>query len=100
MRRGTTPTYSFTLPAGMKLRDFTAAYLTFSQSGHTVLEKTINELEATEKGFRFFLSQADTLCFKPGPVYIQLRARTLDGTAVASDIISAVAQGVRKDGEI
>ena len=100
MRRGTTPSYSFTLPVGMRLRDFTAAYLTFAQNGHTVLEKTLNELEATERGFRFFLSQADTLCFKPGPVYIQLRARTSDGTAVASDIISAVAQGVLKDGEI
>ena len=100
MRRGTTPAYSFSLPAGIHLRDFAAAYLTFAQNGHVILEKALEELEATEEGFRFSLSQADTLRFSTGPVHIQLRARMPDGTAVASDVLSAVAQGVLKDGEI
>ena len=100
MRRGTTPTYSFSLPDGMHLRDFSAAYLTFAQNGHIIIEKTLEALEATEEGFRFSLSQADTLCFSTGPVQIQLRARMRDGTAVASDVLSAVALEVLKDGEI
>ena len=51
-------------------------------------------------GFRLFFSQADTLCFSPGPVKIQIRARLRDGNAVASDIISTTALEVLKDGEI
>ena len=100
MWRGTTPTYTFTLPEEVKLDDFTTVYLTFSQNGHNVLEKTKEELEATDEGFRLLFSQADTLCFSPGPVRIQLRARMPDGTAVASNVISTTAQEVLKDGEI
>ena len=100
MWRGTTPTYTFTLPDDVKLDDFTTVYLTFSQNGHNVLEKTKDELEATDEGFRLLFSQADTLCFSPGPVKIQLRARMPDGTAVASNVISTTAQEVLKDGEI
>ena len=100
MWRGTTPTYTFTLPDGVNLEDFSSVYLTFAQNGHTVLEKTKDELEAADGGFRLLFSQADTLSFSPGPVKIQLRARLPDGTAVASNVISTTAQEVLKDGEI
>ena len=100
MWRGTTPTYNFTLPEGIGLEDFSTVYLTFAQNGHNVLAKTKDELEATDSGFRLFFSQADTLCFTPGPVKIQFRGRFPDGQAVASDIISTTAQEVLKDGEI
>ena len=100
MWRGTTPVHTFTLPEGVALDDFAVLFVTYAQGGRTVLEKNKDELEAADGGFRLVFSQADTLCFKPGPVYIQLRARTSDGTAVASNIISTVAQGVLKDGEI
>ena len=100
MWRGTTPTYNFTLPDGVRLEDFSTVYLTFAQNGHNVLEKTKDELESTDDGFRLLFSQADTLCFSPGPVKIQIRARLRDGNAVASDIISTTALEVLKDGEI
>ena len=100
MWRGTTPTYNFTLPEGIGLEDFSTVYLTFAQNGHNVLEKTKDELESTDDGFRLLFSQADTLCFSPGPVKIQIRARLRDGNAVASDIISTTALEVLKDGEI
>ncbi len=100
MWRGTTPTYNFILPEGIRLEDFSTVYLTFAQNGHNVLEKTKDELESTDDGFRLLFSQADTLCFSPGPVKIQLRARMPDGTAVASNVISTTAQEVLKDGEI
>ena len=82
------------------LDDFDVVYVTYSQSGRTVLEKNKNELEATDSGFRLIFSQADTLCFSPGPVKIQIRAKLRDGNAVASDIISTTALEVLKDGEI
>ena len=100
MWRGTTPTYTFTLPEDVRLDDFTTVFLTFAQNGHNVLEKTKDELEATDEGFRLLFTQADSLCFSPGPVKIQLRARMPDGTAVASNVISTTAQEVLKDGEI
>ena len=100
MWRGTTPVHSFTLPEGVELRDFAVVYVTYSQGGKTVLEKNKDELEAADGGFRLFFSQADTLCFTPGPVKIQFRGRFPDGHAVASDIISTTAQEVLKDGEI
>jgi hypothetical protein len=100
MWRGTTPVYTFSLPEGLRLEDFSVAYLTFTQNGRTVLEKNIDELEPAENGFQLSFSQADTLCFKAGPVKIQFRARMPDGTSVASNIISTAAQEVLKDGEI
>jgi hypothetical protein len=84
----------------MVLDDFDVVYVTYSQSGRTVLEKNKNELEATDSGFRLIFSQADTLCLSPGPVKIQIRAKLRDGNAVASDIISTTALEVLKDGEI
>ena len=100
MWRGTTPVHTFTFPEGVGLNDFDVVYLTYSQGGKTVLEKNKDELEAVENGFRLFFSQSDTLCFSPGPVKIQIRARRYDGKAVASDIISTTAKEVLKDGEI
>ena len=52
MWRGTTPTYTFTLPDGIKLEDFSAVYLTFAQGGRTILEKTKDELEPVDNGFQ------------------------------------------------
>ena len=100
MWRGTTPVHTFTLPEGIRLADFDAVYVTYAQGGRTVLEKNKDELEAADGGFRLVFSQADTLCFSPGPVKIQLRGRFPDGRAVASDIVSTTALEVLKDGEI
>ena len=100
MWRGTTPVHTFTLPEGVALDDFAVLFVTYAQGGRTVLEKNKDELEAADGGFRLVFSQADTLCFAPGPVKIQLRGRFTDGRAVASDIVSTTAQEVLKEGEI
>ncbi len=100
MWRGTTPVHTFTLPEGVDLADFDVVYVTYSQGGRTVLEKNKDELVAADNGYRLFFSQEDTLCFSPGPVKIQIRARLHDGRAVASDIISTTALEILKDGEI
>ena len=51
MWRGTTPTHIFTLPVGVKLTDFSAVFITYSQNGETILEKTEADLTPTETGF-------------------------------------------------
>ncbi len=100
MWRGTTPTHTFTLPSDVPVQDFTDIYITYSQDGTPVVEKTGDELTVEGSRIRLTFSQADTLLFKPGQVKIQLRAKTADGKAVASNIISTTAKEVLKDGEI
>ena len=100
MWRGTTPTHTFTLPDGMSAEDFSTAYITYSQNGCTVLEKTASDMSITGNIIKVLFTQADTLQFEPGPVRIQLRARYPDGKAVASNIISTTAKEILKDGEI
>lgn len=100
MWRGTTPVHRFTLPEGMSGNDFEVLYITYSQNSHTVLEKEKAQLLFDGNEVIVHLSQEDTLCFDPGPVKIQLRAKLPDGQAVASNIISTTAKEVLKDGEI
>ena len=100
MWRGTTPTHTFTLPEGIRAADFVSIYITYSQNGSPVLEKTKADMSFEENVIRLTFSQADSLLFDAGPVKIQLRAKTASGQAVASDIVSTTAKEILKDGEI
>jgi len=100
MWRGTTPTHTFTLPEGVKSSDFSVIYITYSQNGEKVLEKTGAALTLETNAIKVVFSQEDTLKFEQGPVKIQLRGKMPDGQAVASNIISTTAKEVLKDGEI
>lgn len=100
MWRGTTPFHRFTLPEGMSGNDFEVLYITYSQNSHTIMEKEKTQMLFDGNEVIVHLSQEDTLCFDPGPVKIQLRAKQPDGQAVASNIISTTAKEVLKDGEI
>lgn len=100
MWRGTTPTHTFTLPEGIRVQDFTVIYITYSQNGSPVLEKEKTDMTLEGNVIRLAFSQADSLLFGAGPVKIQLRAKTADGKAVASEIVTTTAKEVLKDGEI
>lgn len=100
MWRGTTPTHTFTLPEGIRVQDFTVIYITYSQNGSPVLEKEKADMTLEGNVIRLNFSQADSLLFGAGPVKIQLRAKTADGKAVASEIVTTTAKEVLKDGEI
>ena len=100
MWRGTTPTHTFTLPEGIRAEDFTVIYITYSQNGSPVLEKTKEDMTIEGNVIRLTFSQADSLLFDAGPVKIQLRARAAGGQAVASEIVATTAKDVLKDGEI
>ena len=100
MWRGTTPTHTFTLPEGIRAEDFTVIYITYSQNGSPVLEKEKADMTLEGNVIRLNFSQADSLLFGAGPVKIQLRAKTADGKAVASEIVTTTAKEVLKDGEI
>lgn len=100
MFRGTTPTHIFT--TDIDLSGAPVIYVTYSQNGTAVLEKTQDDLaEVTDSQITLQLSQEDTLKFAQNePVEIQIRARTALGKAVASNIMKTTAARILKDGVI
>lgn len=107
MTRGTTPTHTFTLPDNLKTATLSALYITYAQRGTTVLEKTLDDVTNNNGVLNCTLTQADTLKFEVldkhcgcDKVAIQVRMKTSDGTAMASDIMSVPIRDILKDGEI
>ena len=107
MTRGTTPTHTFTLPDDLTSATISALYITYAQGSKTVLEKTISDVTINGGVITCTLTQADTLKFEVldqhcgcDKVAIQVRMKTSDGTAMASDIMRIPVMDVLKDGEI
>ena len=107
MTRGTTPTHTFTLPDNLKTATLSALYITYAQHGTTVLEKTLGDVTNNNGVLTCTLTQADTLAFEVldqrcgcDKVDVQVRLKTSDGAAMASDIISVPVMDILKDGEI
>lgn len=98
MWRGTTPTNTFSV--NIDLTSATAIYVTYAQKGVTVLEKTGADLDVTADKIVVHLTQAETLSFAPGLVFLQIRYVMPDGSADASDIIITSVDGILKDGVI
>ena len=86
MIRGTTPTIKFTTSLETDLLN--TAYITFSQNGKLVFEKTLSECTLETKAITLKLTQEETLKLQSGisKVEIQIRAKTADGTVMATDI--------------
>lgn len=58
MKRGTTPTITFTLPEEINIAEL---YITFSQNKRTVLEKKLDDVEIKENVITLPLTQ-EILC--------------------------------------
>lgn len=88
MRRATTPTHTFTFPEDIEVGDVTEALITYSQCGKTILEKTLDDLEAdTENNmFALQLSEAETNLFAPGKALVQVRAK-INSTSLVSQML-------------
>lgn len=99
MIRGTTPTLEFSLPFGTDL--IKEVYISFAQGVNIVLEKTLEDCVCSGEMLTVRLTQKDTLMFAHGMlVDIQLRVLTVNGEALASDIIRTSVERILKDGEI
>ena len=98
MRRGTTPTLTFTLPVDSSIIE--CLFITFSQKREIVLEKNINDCEFIDGALQVTLSQKETLSFNVGSIDIQIRLKTNDGSAMASNIVVVEIRDCLKDGEI
>ena len=99
MVRGTTPTLEFIMPINTNLIE--VGYITFHQGRDVVLEKTLEDCIVSETMISLPLTQAETLKFDHNAdVEIQIRVKTTDGKARASQIINTHASRILKDGEI
>ena len=98
MYRGTTPTNTITVD--LDLTQMTV-FVTYSQSGRGIFEKSGEALEISSDAVITRLSQKDTLKLKATQqVNIQIRYVFPDGTAGASNIMTVDVGEILKDGEI
>lgn len=100
MQRGTTPTLEIKL-TGIEVAELESIYITLSQHKKQVTKETqditIDELNNT---LYALLSQEDTLSLARGYVYIQMRAVTKNGLAVASEMQMITMEEILKEGVI
>lgn len=101
MIRGTTPTLEFTLPFDTSL--IAEMYITITQNGVMVLEKTLSDCKCSGTSASLTLTQEDTLRLEQ-KLYpkseMQIRVRTTAGEALASDIMDVHVGRILKEGVI
>lgn len=99
MIRGTTPTLEFIIPFDTSW--LAEAYVTLSQRGTVVIDKPLEECTCNENKLTVRLTQEETLKLQCDCITeIQIRARTLAGDALASNIIRESTERILKDGVI
>lgn len=98
MRRGTTALNVFI--TNKDLRD-ARVYVTYSQIGRNIIEKTNDDIIISETNIQVPLEQEDTLRMSTKyPLFIQIRYVKEDGVANASNIIKVSVEDVLKGGVI
>lgn len=99
MIRGTTPTLEFELPFETSL--LSTAYITLAQNQKVVLEKGLTDCNCGKRVLSVRLKQEDTLKLQCDcKTEIQVRAKTLEGDSLASDIFVVDTERILKDGVI
>ena len=103
MYRGTTPTFTFKINTDIDLSTLTACYITFkSDTDGKEKEYDLDHIivDPEEKTLSIALSQEDTLDFPSGRLAVQIRLKTSDGLAFASNIKELNVDYIIKDGTI
>lgn len=99
MIRGTTPTLKFGLPFEVNIIE--KASIVLSQNGSVIIDKSLDDCKVEGQALILKLTQSETLKLREGTkTEIQVRIRTHDGTALASNIITVNTNRILKDGEI
>ena len=101
MRRGTTPTLTFTTPYTADLIE--SGYITFEQRGAIVLDVPLSNksVEVADNAISITLSQEQTLQMTTAaPCEAQIRALLVSGKAVASNIVNIPICAILKEGTI
>lgn len=103
MYRGTTPSITFHINTELNLNEIVECWVTFkSKSSNKIQTYTLDDLilDSEEKTITITMTQEDTLYFSPGTVEVQIRLRTSDDLAYASNIKELDINRILKDGEI
>lgn len=99
MIRGTTPTLEFTVPFDTSI--LAEAWVTLSQNDEVVLNKQLKDCKCDGRKLSVKLTQEETLLLDCKCLTeLQIRARTLEGEALVSQIITADTGRILKDGVI
>lgn len=86
MRRGTTPTHTFTLPFEVEM--IKSVQVVYKQDGVIVLAKKTEDCTLSGNAIAYKLTQQESLAFHDSKnVEIQVRVLLQDGNALASDIM-------------
>ena len=99
MIRGTTPTLEFVIP--FDTGQLAEAFVTLSQNEVIIIDKALTECNCSENKLSVRLTQEETLKLQCDcTTEIQIRAKTLEGEAIASQIIKVNTERILKDGVI
>lgn len=97
--RGTTPKLEFILP--FDVETLVDAYVTISQNDVVVIDKPLTDCHCEERNLFVTLTQEETLKLDCNcKSEIQIRAKTMSGEAIASNIIRTDTGRILKDGVI
>lgn len=97
--RGTTPTLEFVLP--FETASLAEAFVTLSQNRTVKVDKTLADCERSQSKLTVRLTQEETLKLCGDcRTEIQIRAKTVDGEAIASNIMTVQTERILKDGVI
>lgn len=85
--QGETPVITVEISDDISVSDLQVAFITFSQNGAILFEKSISDLQidTTNNRISYQLSQEETLHMKQGEVLYQFTGRTADGQRIATD---------------
>ena len=104
MRRGTTPTHTFTIPEDIDVSSMVAIFITYSQFSKTQLEKDISQITIDGQVLSVHLTQEETLAFKVDlsgrNTGVQIRSRDVAGEAYGTEEMRLVVEDVYKKGVI
>ncbi len=97
MYRGTTPTFTFTLP--FDCTEISALNLCFAQQGQIVLEKALSDCTVAGNTLRVTLKEAETLLFQAQKGMVEMQLRVGCGEArLVSKVMRITVDEILKDG--
>lgn len=103
MYRGTTPTFTFKVNTDIDLTEIAECWITFkARLGNKTETFDLSQItvDPVEKTLTVVLTQEETLNFCTGTIDVQIRLRTNDDLAYASNIKEVIMNRILKDGEI
>lgn len=103
MYRGTTPSITFNIKTDIDLDELAVCYITLKSVDKNIVETyELDDIivDSQLKTLTIALSQEETLAFARGVIYVQIRLRTNDDLAYASQIKELRMNDILKDGVI